>query len=181
MLKIIRKWASNENGATAVEFAIMFPLMVVFFINVIVMFDGFRASRALSAASHAGSDLLSRFQENLSKNDIQNVLATTSALMGQYADKTDPVIVMASIRNPFDKKPDLQLVCSKSNKSGKELTNDQLNDLDLPYIPEGDSVVLVSIKSTYEPMFVNDLIGTITLDDVQFRRPRFIKELNFGC
>lgn len=159
----------------------MFPLMLVFFINVIVMFDGFRANRALSVASHAGSDLLSRFQENLSSKDIQNVLATTSAIMGQYADKTDPVIVMASIRNPFDNKPDLQLVCSQSNKSGKELTKDQLGGLSLPYVPEGDSVVLVSIKSTYKPLLVNDLIGTITLEDVQFRRPRFIKELNFGC
>ena len=53
------------------------------------------------------------------------------------------------------------------------LSNRIWDDLDLPTIGEGDSVIYVMVSAVYKPMLVNELLGTFTLLDEQVRRPRF--------
>ena len=181
MRKNFRSFKGNVDAAVSVEFAVIFPFILFLFMNVVVLFDGFRADRAVTSSSLATADLLSRFQEDLDNTQVANVIETAKALLANYATRTTPTIVIASFRNKFDEFDKSELVCAKSNLPSAAIGASDFESIALPYIPEGDSLIMVLVETKYMPILVNKLFGEFTLTEVQFRRPRFVAELNLGC
>lgn len=169
----------DSGGLAAVEFALVFPLLVLILINVVSFYDGFRGDKIMSKVTGVIVDLVTRDKGAIDDDDFDELVAIGGALSGKYAVDSNFTVVVASIRNVFDveENDDPELVWSRSNVDEAVLEQSDLDDLDLPTIGEGESVIYVMVSAEYEPMLVNELLGTFTLMDEQVRRPRFVSEV----
>ncbi|MEL7528077.1 MAG: hypothetical protein AAFN16_20050 [Pseudomonadota bacterium] len=166
-------------GVAAVEFALVVPFLVLVLINVVSFFDGFRGDKTISKTTGVVVDLVTRDKGAIDDDKFTELVAVATALTGKYAVNSEFTVVVASIRNVFDVDEDdeLELAWSRSNVDEAVLEQDDLDELDLPVIAEGDSVIYAHVQAQYKPMLINELIGTFTLSDNQVRRPRFVSEV----
>jgi len=174
-----RSFIRDRGGLAAVEFALVFPLLVLILINVVSFYDGFRGDKIMSKVTGVIVDLVTRDRGAIDDDDFEELVAIGATLSGKYSVNSEFTVVLASIRNVFDEdgNDDLELVWSRSNVAEAVLEQADLDDLDLPTIGEGDSVIYVMGSAVYQPMLVNELLGTFTLLDEQVRRPRFVSEV----
>ncbi|WP_306141538.1 hypothetical protein [Roseibium sp. MMSF_3412] len=167
------------SGVAAVEFALVLPFLVLVLINVVSFFDGFRGDKIISKTTGVVVDLVTRDKGAIDDDKFTELVNIATALTGKYAVSAEFTVVVASIRNVFDVDEDdeLELVWSRSNVDDAVLEQGDLDELDLPFVAEGDSVIYVLVQAQYKPMLVNELLGTFTLSDNQVRRPRFVSEI----
>ncbi|MEM9106675.1 MAG: hypothetical protein AAGC96_13560 [Pseudomonadota bacterium] len=174
-----KNFKNDRDGIAAVEFALVLPFLVLILINVVSFFDGFRGDKIISKTTGVVVDLVTRDKGPIDDAAFEELVAVATALTGKYAVSSEFTVVVASIRNVFDVDEDdaLELVWSRSNVDDAVLEQEDLDELDLPLVAEGDSVIYALVQAQYKPMLVNELIGTFTLSDHQVRRPRFISEI----
>nr|WP_319383602.1 TadE/TadG family type IV pilus assembly protein [uncultured Roseibium sp.] len=169
----------DSGGLAAVEFALVFPFLILVLINVVSFYDGFRGDKVISKVTGVVVDLVTRDRGSIDDDDFDELVAIGEALAGKYSANSDFTVVVASIRNVFDvdEDEDLELAWSRSNVDEAVLEQADLDELDLPDVGEGESVIYVMVSAEYTPMLINELIGTFTLSDNQVRRPRFVAEV----
>lgn len=174
-----KSFCRDSGGLAAVEFALVFPFLVLILINVVSFYDGFRGDKLMSKVAGVLVDLVTRDRGAIDDDDFDELVAIGEALSGKYSVESDFTVVLASIRNVFDddENDDPELVWSRSNVDEAVLEQSDLDDLDLPTIGEGESIIYVMVSAEYEPMLINELLGTFTLTDEQVRRPRFVSEV----
>lgn len=167
------------GGLAAVEFALVFPFLILVLINVVSFYDGFRGDKIMSKVNGVIVDLVTRDKGSIDDDDFDELVAIGKALTGKYSVNSDFTVVVASIRNVFDvdENDDLELAWSRSNVDEAVLDQADLDELDLPDIGEGETVIYAMVSAEYTPMLINELIGTFTLSDHQVRRPRFVAEV----
>lgn len=174
----LKIWRDNR-GAAAVEFALVVPFLTIILINVVSFFDGFRGNLAVSRATVVLVDLVTRNQGGVDDDDFTELVSIAQGLVGSYSKDSNFTVTISSIRNTFDTGGDTDptLVWSRSNDDTKALSQSDLDDLDLPSIPEGDSVILTQIEANYTPFLVNEILGEFLLSAYLTRRPRFVSEV----
>lgn len=170
----------DRGGVAAIEFALVFPLLIVFLTGSLSLYDGLRGSRVYGQAATTVSDLVTR-QTAMSDALLTDMFATAEALTGQYSRVSDYRISITSVVNEFDSRgnPDLSIGWSRGNVSGAALTLDDLGEFDLPDLFEGESVILVVMSGTYTPFIWADAVGQISYQRHSLRRPRFIPVIQF--
>lgn len=176
MLKTLKRFKHDASGIAALEFALIFPILVTLFIGVGSAYDIYRAHRVVDRAAATTAELLSRYDRPLTSDDIKTVLATAKSLAGGYS-ATDYYTRIASIRNPYDNKDDLEPVFSYAEPSSKKWTDKELKKLDLPKIDEGESIVVVEMAASHNPIFVSSFITKLDILNFESRKPRFVKEI----
>ena len=159
-----KSFCRDSSGLAAVEFALVFPLLILILINVVSFYDGFRGDKIMSKVTGVVVDLVTRDRGAVDDDDFDELVAIGKALSGKYSVESDFTLVLASIRNVFDEdeNDDPELVWSRSNVDEAVLEQSDLDDLDLPAIGEGESVIYVLVSADYEPMLINELLGTFT-------------------
>jgi len=181
-----QKFLRDARGTAVLEFAFLAPLMLGFMLGCIVTFDAVRAARQASTAATTVSDLATRV---LVMHDDRRdaIFAAGEALLGKYA-ASGYNLTMTSVANVFnDNTDDPVIVWAVASESGGELNQGDLAGFELPFIPEGESVVLVTLDVNYEPIFQIDPSSPIgflgawqnafNMNDIAVRRPRFVAEV----
>lgn len=82
-LRIVRL-ARDRSGMSAIEFALIMPLMIVLFFGTVEMSSGFAVDRKVAMAAQTLSDLTSR-STSVGDTDISNFRAILNAMMTPYA------------------------------------------------------------------------------------------------
>jgi len=180
------RFRENQDGAAAVEFALILPILLTIYIGVVNAFDAYRASRLMSRATVVMADQVTRLTAGQQMTDqrmafYENVVQT---IMGPYADARDFNITVTGINNPFGPPNDPRLVWTLASNPSKRVCQDDLEKYDLPQIPAADSVILVTISGTYSPLPINFYPDAFEwadyqLEDFQVRRPRFQDEVEY--
>lgn len=173
---------TNQDGTAAIEFAIIVPVLIALFLGGVSAFDGNRAAAMLTRASTVLVDLATR--QTVIDDTRRDVLFTTAAaIAGPYARNDDFLIVMSSITNPADDDdPDLLVLdWSEASRTGKALQADDLADLSLPPIPDGDSMIVVTVSATHEPIVGWSVVRPWSMTRTSIRRPRFSSSIPYAA
>jgi Flp pilus assembly protein TadG len=174
----IRRFRTAAEGAAAVEFALIFPLLILIFLNTASLFDGFRASRQLERAASVTTDLVTRFDGvEFTEDDFDLIQATAESILGNYATDSNFTMTVSSVRNFFDDEDELEVHWSESNDDDALLEEDDLAQFDFPTLAEGDTVIVVQLSLEHSALFVSDIVGDFSLNDFHIRRPRFKTEI----
>jgi len=171
-----RNFLENNTGVAAVEFALIMPILILMTFGGYTSFDMIFTDRAVSRSSAIVTDLTTR-SESVDDVYIQNLIEISKSLVGDAAqDDTRFDVSITSISNTFDSDADYELIVNWSfgNKSSVELTTGDIEDYDLPHIPEGESIILVDLSLRYQSDIFQDLFGLIELNEVSIGRPRFV-------
>jgi len=113
---ILRRFRNDKDGVSAVEFALVLPLMVILFIGVAQVSELASLKRKTTLVARATADLVSQAQ-SVNQDDINSIMEAGKAVMAPF--NTAPLKVrITSIKIDQDKKT--SVVWSKVNASSTD-------------------------------------------------------------
>lgn len=84
MRHILDRFAGDRRGVSAVEFALLAPLMITLYVGCAEVSDGVGADRKVSLTAAALANLSSQVT-TISSSDMTNILDATSAIIAPYS------------------------------------------------------------------------------------------------
>lgn len=174
------RFAKNVKGVAAIEFALVAPVLIFLLVASLAVIDGLRARQAYNDAATTVVDLVSR-QTTVDDGSIDVFFGTASSLLGRYDNAANYRTSITSIENEFDSggDPTLSVLWSRTSDGQEELRDEDLQNFELPTLPEGETIILVSVVGDYTPLFTAGNLQLFTLENNAVRRPRFVAQVEF--
>jgi Flp pilus assembly protein TadG len=170
LLRLARKlryFAKDRRGISAVEFALLLPLMVTLYLGGVEISQGVSVDRKVTLTSRTVADLASRVA-TINNADMSNILNASAAVMAPYANASLKVTV----------------TCVDIDASGKATVSwsDTMNGtahavgstVSLPSALNvaNTSLIWGEVEYAYTPAIGYVVTGTLTLNDQIYMRPR---------
>lgn len=153
LLSIFRQFKKDETATLTVEFVILMPVLIFWFIGSIVFYDAFDARAGAQKTSYTLADIVSR-QSEINNNFIDQLLVLQNRMRPQ-----EPVgsVRVSSLHK--DASGVLEVLWSYSTE-GTALTIDTVDVTALPSSMNAeDSVVIVESHVPYVPLA--DWVGIV--------------------
>lgn len=169
-----KTFREDTEGAVALEFVLMMPILFWSFMAVFTFFDGYRQSAVNLKAAYTIGDILSRETNTIDDTYMDSMHALHRTLTRSGSSSSIRVTVIR-----WDEEDNRYYRDWSAARGGSiPLTEDNVRDLanKLPVMPDGERVILVETNNTWEPMFRVGLADT-DLDNFIFTRPRFAPQL----
>jgi len=88
-----RRLAGDQNGASAIEFALLLPLMLTLYISGVEISQAVGADRKVTIIAHTVADLVAQTSVPLAATDVSNALAAAGAIVTPYSSSNLKVVV----------------------------------------------------------------------------------------
>jgi Flp pilus assembly protein TadG len=160
-------FARDHRGISAVEFAMILPLMVTMYLGVTEVSRGVAIDRKVTLTTRTMADLASRVT-SINNADMSSLLNASSAVIAPY--QASPLKIV------------LSAVSIDANGVAKVAWSDALNGtarsvgstVTLPTVLNVANTQLIwsEVSYTYNPTFGYVLTGNINLSDQIYMRPR---------
>jgi len=168
MRRLARAFWNETNGVAAVEFALVVPVMLVFFLGTVEMSDAMLAKRRLTSMTSTVADLISRAKE-IKDSDLDDVY--TAALRIVAPDAPEEVSIrITSVEIQLD--GDIEVGWSEGLHT-EPYSPAQSIELPDGIGQPGGSIIMVE-SSYMHPNAVGFLnpVGPHEFDDVFYNQPR---------
>jgi Flp pilus assembly protein TadG len=166
--RFLLRLAHERSGASAVEFALIAPMMAIFFLSSITVFDMYRTYQNIVQANGIVADVISR-QTSVDSTFVSNLYSVFTHL--QQNSKAPIALRISSIKKTAGA---YKLDWTKESGTAGLLQPQVLSATTLPQLTDGDSVVYIEGASSYTAMSSILGFGTMTFAETAFSRPRFI-------
>ena len=164
------RFVRDRRGASAVEFALLAPVLITLLLGAVTVFDLFRTLQNVEKATFTVGDMMSRKTE-MSSSDVNAMLTLMRQMVSSAND--------GGLRVSSISRRSGNLVTDWSRSAGQAVPTTPVSTTDLPLIAEGDSVLLTE---TFVPH--NAFVASFGLDALTFRgkvahRPRLVTSMAF--
>lgn len=169
-MRILRRFTRDRLGASAVEFALLVPVLLLLLLGTVTLFDLFRNLQSVEKATFTVGDMMSR-ETGMDKAKLNSMLA----LMRQMVPTArDGGLRVSSISRQGEK-----LIVNWSEPVGDNVPSTPLPADILPEIADGDSVLLT--ESFVPHRALADIAGfeVILFQARAAHRPRFVSAIKF--
>jgi Flp pilus assembly protein TadG len=170
---VAARFLRDQRGVAAVEFVLIFPLMLVLLFGTVQFTTGFAVQRKVTVVARTMSDLISQATE-ASDCDIDNAITASKAIMSPYSSTT----MKAAISQVFI---DPTTHAAKIDWSGGD-KDVKHKDGDVVTVPkniavDGKYLIMSEIKFSYTPSVGFDMANGFTsvafpMNQTTFTRPR---------
>ncbi len=166
-LKLLARFMGDRRGVSAVEFALIAPLMVAMYLGSAELTQVLTLDRKVTSAANAVADLVAQ-DDFVTDNELDDIMAAADAILSPY--RTAPLSLrITSVR--MDAEGEVFVDWSESE------TMAPLDTDSLPTMPAGllspmSSVVMVEALYPYASPFNSSIETPITLTDTAYLRPR---------
>ncbi len=155
------------RGVSAVEFAVLLPMMMTLFLGSVEASQGIATDRKVKLIAHALADLSSQYTD-ITDADMSNILNAGPAIIAPYAAANlQEVISEVSINAQG-----VASVVWSNTLGGTALTVGQSVTVPSSLAVPNTYLVLAQVQYRYNPTYGYVLTGTLTLSDQSFMRPR---------
>ena len=163
----MRRLSGDERGVSAVEFALLAPLMLTLYLGAVEVSQGIGALRKVTLTARTICDLVSQVS-SINNTDMTNALSASSSVMVPYPTENLKVTVTS--------------VKIGANGTATVDWSDALNgtarskgsSVTLPAalkVP-GTWLIWSEVEYTYKPVVGYVVTGTLPLKDMIYMRPR---------
>lgn len=164
---LTRHFVRDSRGISAVEFALILPMMMTLWLGGVEVSQAISASRKLTIVSRTVADLASQ-PSTLSTADITNILNSASLILAPFDASTVKVTVSClTIDNAQVAK-----VTWSSTLNGTVHATGAVVTLGAPLNAANTSVVWTEAQYDHTPTIGYVLTGTLALKDKMYMRPR---------
>jgi Flp pilus assembly protein TadG len=176
LTKLTRRLSSfggDQRGISAVEFAMLLPLMITLYFGVVEISQGVAAHRKVTLTARTIADLASQVT-NINNADMSNMMNAASAVLSPFDVSKLKVTVSA--------------VSIDANGIAKVVWSDALNataravDSTVTVPPAlnvvNTQLVWSEVTYNYEPAVGQAITGTLNLFDEIYMRPRLSETVN---
>jgi Flp pilus assembly protein TadG len=158
--------AGDQRGVSAVEFALMLPLMVALYLGVVEISQGIAAQRKMTMTTRTVADLVSQ-TTNVANTYMTNALNAATAVMAPFPDSKLKITV-SSIKIANGK----ATVSWSDTKNGTARAIGSTVTLPAALVADNGSLIWSEVEYAYTPTIGYVISGTLTLKDNLYMRPR---------
>jgi Flp pilus assembly protein TadG len=165
--KTVGRFVSERRGVSAVEFAILLPVMMTLYLGSVEASQGIATQRKITLTAYALTDVSSQYTD-ITNADMSNILAAGSAIIAPYsAVNLQEVISELSI----NAQGQASVVWSDS-LGGEALSVGQVVSIPASLAVPNTYLVLAKVQYNYNPTYGYVMTGTLTLSDESYMQPR---------
>jgi Flp pilus assembly protein TadG len=157
----------DARGVAASEFALILPVMVLLLAGSIEVGNALLINRKVTSATQTGADLAAQALA-LDDTDVANLFEAMDAILEPFPLEPASFIMQSAIDDDGTTVIDWIDV---AGGGGGGAAGDEIDVPDGLVLP-GGSVIVVQVNYDYTPVFADLIIGTFTISDVAYLRPR---------
>jgi len=159
--------AGDERGVSAVEFAMLLPLMLTLYLGAVEVSQGIGADRKVTLTARTICDLVSQVS-SIGNSDMTNALNAASAVMAPFPTANLKVTV-SSIKIDANGKATIDW---SDSLNGTARAKGATVTLPTALNVANSYLVWSEVQYTYKPVVGYVVTGTLTLKDHIYMRPR---------
>jgi len=163
----LARLATDERGVSAVEFALLLPLMLTIYLGAVEVSQGIGADRKVTLTARTVADLVSQ-ASSLSANDMTNSLNAASAVMAPYPAANMKATV-TSVKIDSNGNATVEWSATKNG-----IVKSVGSSVTLPPALKvaGTWLIWSEVEYAYKPTIGYVVSGTLTLKEQFYMRPR---------
>jgi len=160
----LMRFSRDRRGVSAVEFALVAPMMIALYFGCVEISDGVAADRKVSLTAAALANLVAQ-STSLSATDMNNVLDASTAIIQPYsASNLKMTVTCLSI----DANKNVTTKWTATRNGGTGMTLTVPTDLKVA----STQLIFAQVSYAYKPIVGYTITGTLTLSDQMFMMPR---------
>jgi Flp pilus assembly protein TadG len=163
----LRRLLNDERGISAVEFAMLLPLMVTLYLGGVEVSEAVAIDRKTTLVARSLGDLAAQ-ATNVTTSDMTNILAAATAVVAPYSD-TKLKVVVSSVK--IDAQGVAKIAWSDT-KNGTARAVGSTVTLPAALNTAGTWLIWAETEYAYTPAIGYVITGTMTLKDQIYMRPR---------
>jgi len=157
----------DERGVSAVEFAMLLPLMLSLYLGAVEVSQGIGADRKVTLTARTVADLVSQVS-SISNSDMTNSLNAASAVIAPFSSANLKVTVTSISIDAQGK----ATVAWSDTKNGTARAKGSTVTLPAALNIPNSSLIWSEVQYTYTPVVGHVVTGSLTLKDQMYMRPR---------
>jgi Flp pilus assembly protein TadG len=159
--------ASDERGVSAVEFAMLLPLMLTLYLGSVEVSQGIGADRKVTLTARTICDLVSQVS-SIGNSDMTNALNASTAVMAPFPTGNLKVTV-SSVKIDANGKATVDW---SDTFNGTARAKGSTVTLPAALNVANSYLIWSEVQYTYKPVVGYVVTGTLTLKDQIYMRPR---------
>ena len=163
----LRRLAGDERGVSAVEFAMLLPLMLSLYLGSVEVSQGIGADRKVTLTARTICDLVSQVS-NIGNADMTNALNASSSVMAPFPTANLKVTV-SSVKIDANGKATIDW---SDSLNGTARSKGSTVTLPAALNVANSYLIWSEVQYTYKPVIGYVVTGTLTLKDQIYMRPR---------
>jgi Flp pilus assembly protein TadG len=157
----------DRRGVSAIEFAILLPIMVTLYLGSVEASQGLATNRKITLTAHTLADLATQYTD-ITNADMTNILNAGSAIIAPYsASSLNEVISELSV----DAQGQATVVWSDT-LNGTARAVGQIVAVPASLAVPNTYLILAEVQYGYDPTYGYVMTGTVSLNDQSFMHPR---------
>jgi Flp pilus assembly protein TadG len=163
----LTQFAGECRGISAVEFAMLLPVMMTLYLGTVEASQGIGADRKVKLTASTLADLTTQYT-NITDADMSNILNAGSAIIAPYsATNLKETVSELSINAQG-----VATVVWSNTLNGTALTAGQTVTVPASLAVPNTYLIYAQTQYSYNPTYGYVMVGTITLSDQSFMSPR---------
>jgi Flp pilus assembly protein TadG len=162
-----RRLASDERGVSAVEFAMLLPLMLTLYLGTVEISQGIGADRKVTLVTRTVADLVAQVT-SINNADMTNSLNAAAAVIAPYSTANLKVTVTSVTIDGQGK----ATVAWSDSLNGTARAKGSTVTLPTSLVVNNTSLIWSEVQYSYKPTIGYVVSGTLTLKDQIYMRPR---------
>jgi Flp pilus assembly protein TadG len=175
---LLRRFAADCSALSAIEFAIVLPFMLFFYVGGVELGDGLQIQFRVTETARSVTDLTSQYII-IESSDMSTILAAASTVMTPYP-ASNMAITVSEVTTNAQGQGTVTWSCSlngTARTTGATVTLP--NSLQTPNI----SLIWGEVTYSYTPPFGYAIVGTINMYQSAYFYPRLVNAITLpqGC
>lgn len=168
VLMRLRAFARHEQGLSAVEFAMVAPLMITLYLGTVEVSQGVSAQRKVTLAARTVADLVAQ-SSKLTSSDVSDLLKASTAVLSPLS-ATNAGVTVSSVA--IDAQGRATIAWSQATGSGQAHGVGSSVALPTTLAIANSSLIWGEVHYNYNPTFGYVLTSSLDLHDQMYMRPR---------
>jgi Flp pilus assembly protein TadG len=168
VISAARRFCADARGSSAVEFAVILPMMLVLFFGTVELSNGVAADRKVTLTARTLSDLTSQATQ-VSDTDISNAFTASTAIMAPYP--SGPIKAIIS-EIAIDATGKATISWSKASNTTAHAVGSTVTTLPPALAVPSTYLIWGEATYTYTPVVGYVMKTALTLGDQFYTRPR---------
>jgi len=163
----LRRFLRDKRGVSAVEFAMLLPLMITLYLGGVEVSQAIAIDRKVTLVARSLGDLVAQ-ATNVTTADMSNILAAATSVVAPYTD-TKLKVTVSSVK--IDAQGVAKVTWSDT-KNGTAKTVGTVVTLPAALNVASTYLIWAETQYAYTPTIGYVITGTMTLKDQIYMRPR---------
>jgi Flp pilus assembly protein TadG len=168
-LRLSRAFARDRRGVSAVEFAMLLPLMVTLYLGTVEVSQGVSIDRKITLTARTVGDLVTQYS-NINNATMTNILNASAKIVGPYPDGPLKVTVSA-VTIAADMTAKIAWTDTLKGTNPHQ-PGDPVTDLPEALKVPNTQLIWAETEYQYTPTIGYVVTGPLTLSEKIYMRPR---------